>query len=367
MHILHVFATFSPGGPQVRAAELVNRLGREARHTIVAMDRQTQTRERLEGVECTLVDPPPPGGFLRTARTMARLIREAAPDLVLTYNWGAIETVLGARLAKMRALIHHEEGFGPQETDRFLRRRIWIRRALLPAAHAIIVPSHVLERVATEVWKQPASRVKYLPNGVDLERFRPRDDTARRGDDDVVIGNVAHFRGEKNQALLIRSFAQCTHRDRARLLLVGDGPTRGDAERLAGELGVADRVRFAGPMPDTAPLYAEMDVFALSSRTEQMPLVVLEAMASGLPIVSTDVGDVRSMVAESQRDAIVPRDDAAALAAVLDAWIDAPERRRAAGADNRRRCEEKFETGTCLQAHLDLYDAARRAAAGGRS
>lgn len=367
MHILHVFATFSPGGPQVRAAELINRLGRDARHTVVAMDRQTQTRERIEGVECELVDPPPPGGFLRTARTMARMIRERSPDLVLTYNWGAIETVLGARLAKMRALLHHEEGFGPQETDRFLRRRIWIRRALFPSTHAVIVPSHVLERVATDVWKQPETRVRYLPNGVDLERFRPREAAAKReAGEEVVIGNVAHFRGEKNQALLIRAFAQCKHRERARLLLVGDGPTRADAERLANELGVADRVRFAGPTPDTAPHYAEMDVFALSSRTEQMPLVVLEAMASGLPIASTDVGDVRTMVAECQRDAIVPRDDAKALAAALDQWIDAPDRRRITGADNRRRCEERFETGKCLQAHIDLYEDARRAA-GGRS
>lgn len=360
MHILHVFATFDPGGPQVRAAEIMHLLGSSARHTIVAMDGRTGCAERLHGIEHELLDAPPRGGFLGTARAMAGIIREASPDLLLTYNWGAIESLLAARFARFPAVLHHEEGFGREEARRFLRRRVWIRRALLRHAHATIVPSHVLETVALEIWKQPESRVRYLPNGVDLERFRPRkaDGAGEHGHGPVVIGNVAHFRPEKNQALLVRAFANCRQRDGARLLFVGDGEELDATRRLAEELGVADRVTFAGPAADTAPLYTEMDIFALSSRTEQMPLVVLEAMASGLPIASTDVGDVREMVDENNRGFVTTKDDPAALAVALDGLISSAVERRRIGLANRERCERHYETRRCLRTHLELYDEA---------
>ena len=100
----------------------------------------------------------------------------------------------------------------------------------------------------------------------------------------------------------------------ARLVIIGDGPERQTLERLAAELGIADRVRFAGHVAAPAAEYARFDVFALPSDTEQMPLSVLEAMAAGLPVVSTDVGDVRAMVAEENAPLLVPKDDAALAA-----------------------------------------------------
>jgi glycosyltransferase involved in cell wall biosynthesis len=175
---------------------------------------------------------------------------------------------------------------------------VYLRRCLLPAVRAVVVPSKRLERMALEVWRQPAERVYYLANGVDVAHFHGAAHGPREGAD-VVIGHVGRFRPEKNQQGLIRAFAQSELlRTRARLLFVGDGPELAAAQALAAALGVADRVRFAGVHRDPAPLYREMDVFALSSTTEQMPLSVLEAMATGLPVVSTRVGDVADMISE---------------------------------------------------------------------
>jgi glycosyltransferase involved in cell wall biosynthesis len=97
-------------------------------------------------------------------------------------------------------------------------------------------------------------------------------------------------------------------------------------------------------------------VFALSSRTEQMPLSMLEAMASALPVASTDVGDVRIMLPEQCRGALVPAGDSRGLAAALDALARDPERRQREGRWNRAHCLEHYELGMCMQRYVDLYE-----------
>ncbi len=352
-HVLHVFATFAPGGPQVRAAQLLARLGPGVRHTLVAMDGCYDALTRLPpGLDVLQLAPPPRAGFLRTGREFAARLRQEAPDLLLTYNWGAIEALLGARLARLRAVVHHEDGFGREEAERQLRRRVWARRLLLPGARALIVPSQVLARIASTSWRQPATRIRLLPNGVDLQSFRP---TPRAPATPLVVGSVAAFRGEKNQAMLLRAFAHSQQAAHARLVLVGDGPERPACEQLARELGIAARVEFRGAVAATAPVYAGFDLFALSSRTEQMPLVVLEAMACGLPIAAPTVGDVEAMVGARNRPFLVPFLEPEALAVSLDALLADAELRREIGVENRARCEREYELGACLDRYLAVY------------
>ena len=351
-HYLHVFATFDPGGPQLRTARVLDLLPSSHRHTVVAMDGRVGSAERIGSqVQLTVAPAPRARGLWGTGRAMAGLIRDLRPDLVLTYNWGAIETLLGARLARHRAVVHHEEGFGPEEIDRLLRRRSWMRRLLLRQARAVVVPSRTLETIARRTWRQPEERVRYLPNGVDLQRFK----VGAGGAGGVHLGHVSTFRSVKNQAMLLEAVAAMTARD-AQLTLVGDGPDRSACEQLARELGIAERVTFAGTSADTSEVYGAWDGFVLSSRTEQMPLVVLEAMASGLPVVSTDVGDVRDMVAEANRSLVVARDDVPAMAAALDRLVGDAELRAEVGAANRQRCEEQFELKTCLSRYAELYE-----------
>ncbi|MEZ5962875.1 MAG: glycosyltransferase [Planctomycetota bacterium] len=352
-HFLHVFPNFDPGGMEVRAAMLMDRLPPPVRHTVVSMSGRQGCVARLRRARVELCPPPARGGFLATGRAMAALVRRLRPDVVLTYNWGAIETVLGCSLAGHRAVVHHEEGFGADETERLLLRRAFVRRLLLRRVRAVVVPSQTLREVALRTWRLPTSLVRYLPNGVELSRFAPR---APRSGGDVVVGCVAHFRPEKDVPALIQAFSRCRARERARLVLVGDGPDRARAEAVARDLGVAARVRFVGAVQDTTPEYAGMDVFALSSRTEQMPLVVLEAMAAGLPVAAPRVGDVASMVdADNARFVVAPRDPAA-LAAALDELIENEPLRRRLGERNRARAAAEYELGARLDAHVQLYE-----------
>lgn len=354
--IAHVFATFGAGGPQVRAIQLMARLGAGHRHVVMAMDGRTDAAAQLAGdLDVTIVPPPPRAGFFRTVRSQTRWLEATAPDLVLTYNWGAIESVAAARAARL-PLAHHEDGFGPEEVDRRLLRRNWTRRLVLRGG-PVIVPSAVLRDIAAREWRIPEERLHLLPNGVDLDRFTPGPPPGAVGDGgEITVGTVGGLRGEKDHGNLLRAFAASARA--ARLRIVGGGPLEAELRGLAAELGVGSRVEFVGAVEDTAPEYRRLDVFVLSSRTEQMPIALLEAMASGRAVVATDVGDVREILPAEQHDLVVPRGDPTALARAMDAALGEAELLQRLGASNRARVAERYELRACLDRFVAVYDAA---------
>ena len=126
-------------------------------------------------------------------------------------------------------------------------------------------------------------------------------------------------------------------------------------QALAGELGVADHVTFTGHVGAPQGLYRGIDIYALSSDTEQMPMTVLEAMAAGLPVAGTDVGDVAAMVAHDNRRFIVPLSDSA-LAASLRALVDDRSLRTALGAANRIKVAQDYDQQTMFGAYAALFD-----------
>ncbi len=167
-------------------------------------------------------------------------------------------------------------------------------------------------------------RVIYLPNGIDCGRFSRacpiRSFSPRSGltDEHLVVGTVAALRAEKNLGRLLRLFAALPPSLSARLVIVGDGPERGALEEIAVHLGIADRVVMTGAMAAPERILGRFDVFALSSDTEQMPNSILEAMAAGLPILATDVGDVKRIVARENVPFVISREDEASIGARVD-------------------------------------------------
>lgn len=350
LRFAHVFATFGKGGPQMRAVQLMQHLGAGCRHVVMAMDGDTGAKERLSrDLEVAFVPPPPRRGFVANVRTARRWLASVGPDLVLTYNWGAIETTIAARRAGL-PLVHHEDGFLPDEVHTRLRRRSWLRRWALRDV-PVVVPSTVLHGIALREWRLRTDLVHLLPNGVDLQRFRPQPPPIL----DVTIGTVGGLRAEKDHGNLLRAFAQLG--PAVRLLLVGGGPLEGELRQLATTLGIADRVEFAGAIADPAAHYARLSVFVLSSRTEQMPIAMLEAMACGLPVVATDVGDVRAVLPIEAGDCVVPPGDPAALAAALRRLLGDASSRARLGARNRARVEERYEASQCLERFAAVYRA----------
>jgi glycosyltransferase involved in cell wall biosynthesis len=268
----------------------------------------------------------------------------------VTYNWGAIEWAM-ANIPRLARHIHIEDGFGPEERAGQIRRRVLTRRVVL-ARSTVVLPSRNLLRIATEVWGLNPSRVHYLPNGIDISRFAGPD---RIPGDVPILGTVAGLRTEKNVSRLLRAFRHVAEATPARLIIVGDGPERSALAALSEKLGLASRIEFAGQVDEPAPLYRLFDIFALSSDTEQMPLSVIEAMASGLPIASTDVGDVAAMVAEANRPFITTLDEVA-LAGAITALAGDRNLRARLGAANQAKATAEFDQAAMVAAFRTLFD-----------
>jgi glycosyltransferase involved in cell wall biosynthesis len=204
-------------------------------------------------------------------------------------------------------------------------------------------------------------RITVIPNGIDLDAWRPLPQGSppppglrpgRR-----VVGAVGRLSIDKDMDTLIRALARLgASRPDLDLVLVGDGPESARLRALARSEGVADRVLFLGHRADLRELYAAMDVFVLSSRTEGMPNVVLEAMAMGCPCVVTPVGGVGELVGPNE-SVHVATGDVAGLAAAIDALLADPARARDLAGRARRRVEERFSFGDRVRRMEDLYEA----------
>jgi L-malate glycosyltransferase len=343
---------------------IINHLGKQFRHTVIALDNNFDAAEGVAG-DLDLAVLPARGvkrDMLHNMVRSALALRRLRPDLLLTYNWGAIEWAAASRFSPVSRHLHLEAGFSLGEADSQIRRRVLFRRWALARCELVVVPSRQLEDLAHRVWRLPVSRVVYVPNGVDTARFAAAVSdgvpgfTRRPGE--MVIGTIAPLRLEKNIGRLLRVFAMLKFSHPLRLIIAGDGAQRASLERLAAELGIADRVIFTGQVVPEAVL-GTFDIFALSSDTEQMPNALLEAMAASRAIAAVNVGDVKKIVCEDNREFIVDRDDAAAFAGALTRLLGDPERRRALGCANRRRAVAEFSQERMFSAYSRIFSPGR--------
>jgi len=345
-HLIHIFPTFAVGGSQIRFGQLVRLHGARYRHTVIALDGDYGMAPRLKGQEVALqaITFNKKNTF-ESWRTFHNVLRTVRPDTLVTYNWGSIDWAIVNKFSRSIPHVHIEDGFGPEEATRQLQRRVWTRRLALSGREtSVILPSHILEQIAEAEWKVPRPRLHYIPNGIDCARFAAPGRNWNDTDNGIVIGTVATLRREKNIARLIRVFAAIASSRKAgvvQLLIVGDGPERQSLEQLAASLPVSGQITFAGPSACPEEWLRKMDIFALSSDTEQMPLSVLEAMAAGLPVVATKVGDVAKMVSAPNAYLVVPSDEKLGLA--LESLMDDSARRLAIGRENAKQARDLFD------------------------
>jgi glycosyltransferase involved in cell wall biosynthesis len=360
VRILHAHSTFSLGGKEARAVRLMNAFGGAAEHVIwSAMPDALSARDAIApGISFEIAtDAPPLGGRSLPAR-LRRLAAFMRPfDLVLTYNWGGFDAVMARRLFGGPPLVHHEDGFNEDEAERLKTIRNLYRRVGLPAAEALVVPSQRLERIALAKWAQPRERLKRVPNGIPVQRFAAptRAIPGLEGRDGrLVVGTVAGLRAVKNLPRLVRVFAAAAPAD-ALLVIVGEGRERRRIEAEAATAGVSDRLVMPGFMADPSQWIGHFDLFALSSDSEQFPISLVEAMAAGLPCVSTAMGDVAEMVAEENRFAI---GDEAVMTSAMARLLDDPGLRRSVGSANRRLAVSHYDERVMISRYAALYDAA---------
>lgn len=364
VNILHLHSTFSLGGKEARAVRLMNAFGDRARHTIVSsMDGQYGAQGAIaKGVDYEIAQNPPPlTGSPSVTRYEAIAAYMRRFDLVLTYNWGAIDGAMARRVSSkgVPPLVHHEDGFNADEAKGLKAERNLYRRFALTKAAALVVPSETLEGIALKTWKQPRERVHRIANGIATARYAipPKPNAIpgfKRKPGELVIGTLAGLREVKNLPLLVRAFGGMS--SRARLIIVGEGPERQAILDAAERMGVADQLVMPGFLPNPHEYIGLFDIMALSSKSEQFPICVLEGMAAGLPIVSTPVGDVLKMVAPENSSFIERRDQEVLIRDALESLAQAThEGRKGLGELNRRKAVAEYDEATMIARYAQLY------------
>jgi L-malate glycosyltransferase len=364
--LLHVFSSFAVGGPQVRFCAVANSFGRAYHHIIVALDGNFDCAGRLvEDVSwepVAVVAAKSRGLHLGNLRTFRGMLAQIRPDQLVTYNWGSLEWALANRWRPLAPHLHFEDGFGPEENaDLQLRRRVQMRRLVLGSNTRVVVPSRTLWNIATQRWALRSCAVLLIPNGIDCGKFGNSVSKAVLkqfgiAPEGLLIGTVAALRSEKNLGRLIEAFSRNADRFPASLIVAGDGEERGKLEELAKASGVGSRIYFVGAVERPEEIYGCFDIFAMSSDTEQMPMSLLEAMASGLPVAATDVGDILNIVAEENRSLIKGCRNHEGLARSLGILASDSDLRRDLGLSNRVRARTEFALSQMLVHYRKLFD-----------
>lgn len=378
--ILHVVYRFDIGGLENGVVNLINRLPESSwRHAVMALtDVSPRFSQRVQRTDVRYVLLRKGPGHL--ARYYPRLIhwfRELAPAIVHTRNLAALEATVPAWVTGVPARIHGEHGRDASDPDGMRRRYQWVRRAYSPFVSRYVALSQDLERYLRDRVGIAAERIVQLYNGVDSVRFRPAD--GRRQEikgcpfgrpEHWIVGTVGRLDPVKDQTNLARALVHAVHmnpavRARLRLIMVGGGSLRADVEHILEQGGVRELAWLAGERNDIPEIMRGLDCFVLPSRAEGISNTILEAMASALPVIATDVGGNSELLEAGESGTLVPAADAPALAAAMLDYLASPGLAQRHGRAGRERVERRFSLEHMVDSYHDLYLAELRARGGG--
>ena len=362
MKILHTESSLGWGGQEIRvlteargvaraghevllAAPAEARISAEARRFGVAVERLPIGRKGIKGVVA-----------------LRRLLAQRAFDVVNTHSstdtW--LAAIAGATLGHAPPLVRTRHISAPMPRNAATR---WLYTR---ATDRIVTTGERLRAQVVAETGVDAARVVSIPTGIDLARFRPGEPAAARAALGLeaagpIVGIVATLRSWKGHRYLLEAIAGMARKD-VRLAIVGDGPQRAALEARAAELGIAERVRFAGNQDDVAPWLHAFDLFCLPSyANEGVPQALMQAMACGLPVVSTPVGSIDEIVSDGTTGVLVRPEDASALQAAIERLLDDEGARRALGERAAATARERFGEARMVERMLAVFgEAARR-------
>jgi sugar transferase (PEP-CTERM/EpsH1 system associated) len=266
--------------------------------------------------------------------------------------------------------VHGEHGWDVHDPDGTSRKYQWVRRGYRPFVQHYVALSRQIEGYLRDAVGVPAECISQIYNGVDVTRFATVRDGGRRSllaaapfrcDDALVVGTVGRLQAVKDQALLVRAVAravaqQPSTRARLRLVIVGDGPLRAELQQAIDMARLSDIAWLAGEQADVPAWLRALDLFVLPSRSEGISNTILEAMASGLPVVATRVGGNAELVDAPATGTLVSAGDEGALADAILATLVDPARAHAQGGAGRRRIEQRFSLEAMVAAYESMYE-----------
>ncbi len=361
LRITHVLTSLHVGGAE-RMALLLASAQRDLGHRVDVVSLEAPPDGALadEFEQASLpvrgIAKRPSGYDLTLGPRLALHFARTRPDVVHTHNELPLVYAAPPARANGARVLHTEHGSHPASG-----RGLWLRRASALTTSCFVAVSEATATFVRERRYVSSRKLRVIQNATDLTRFKRvdevREETRRAwgaGANTWVIGTVGRMAEVKNHALLIRAAAPMLTGD-AMLVIAGDGPLRDASEELARELGVASKVRFLGLVSDVPSVLSGLDVFALSSTSEGLPMVLAEAMGASLPVVATAVGGVPRVVDEGDTGFLVPSNDEQALRDRLDELRADPSLARRLGERGERTAAARYALDRMARDYLEAY------------
>jgi sugar transferase (PEP-CTERM/EpsH1 system associated) len=369
--VLHVIHHLVTGGMENGLVNLIGRLPQALfRHAVACIEDHSMFRQRLtrRDVEVFALHRSR-AGIWRVRRQIYVLCRRLRPAIVHTRNLSGLDALLPARLAGVPRLVHGEHGWDVDDLHGDKLRPALLRRLHSPLVDQYVTVSNDLRRYLIERIGITPLRVTAICNGVDITRFAPG--VERRADllpadwralSPLVIGTIGRIQPVKDQATLVRAFARLVAdrpalRSRVRLAIVGDGPLLPALRELAHTLGVDDIAWFPGALDNIPEVLHLFDVFILPSLNEGISNTLLEALASGVPVIATRVGGNVEIVDEGCTGRLFNSGDVAALADLLGEYSDNPGLRTAHGLAARAAATRRFSLDAMVDKYRTVYES----------
>ncbi len=368
--IVHIIFRLDFGGLENGLVNLINNMPADKyRHAIICMTETTEFSRRIkvDGVQIFELHKKEGQDFSIYPKMM-RIFREIRPDIVHSKNFGTIEAQLISFLAGVKYRVHSEHGRDVDDIDGKNRKRIWIRRILLLFTLKCIPLSKNLESWLLDTIKVPKRKITQLYNGVDVGKFNVSQPKAcLRGfppawENRIIIGVVGRLQPVKNQKMLLLAFSillkrKPNLRGKLGLAVIGDGPEREQLEKIALLEGIVDCVWFAGARNDIKEVFGFIDIFVLPSLNEGISNTILEAMASGLPVIATNVGGNPELVDDNHTGILSPSNDLEKMADALLLYVNNMELAAKHGAAGRKRVEAMFSMDKMIENYTRVYDS----------
>ena len=366
-HVIHHLGT---GGMENGLVNLINHMpSTRYRHAIICLQGFTDFRQRIRRDDVEIYDVNQRDGHdLGAYRRLYKILRDLNPDILHTRNLSALESQAVGAFARITGRVHGEHGRDIYDLHGKNRKYNLLRKVIQPMVGHYITVSRDLADWLQQTVGVPSRKVTQIYNGVDSHKFHPRNGVRLplgppgfMDSDAIIIGSVGRLAPVKDFPTLIRAF-HCLReqwpeeRHRLRLVIIGDGPARLACETLIAALGLSENVWLAGDRGDIAELMRAMDLFVLPSRGEGISNTILEAMASGLPVIATAVGGNPELVAPGLTGTLIPPADPEQMAQALRALIADPLRLAQEGRAAREAIETRFSMDAMVQAYLGVYD-----------
>ena len=373
--IMHVVYRFDTGGLENGIVNLINQLPAASyRHAVVALTEVTAFRHRIRNDEVAYFSlHKGPGHSFWLYPQLFALMRQLRPAIVHTRNLAALEAVVPAWIAGVPLRLHGEHGRDVGDLDGRSRKYQWMRRLYRPfVSHYVALSRDLAGYLIERIGVQP-SQLTQVYNGVDVARFRPPAATPFNGGAEPIagcpfdpsrhwlVGSVGRMQAVKDQTTFVRAFLRAIEvqpalRSRLRLVLVGEGPLRAPCQALLDAAGASALAWLPGEREDVPEIMRGLHAFVLPSLAEGISNTILEAMASGLPVIATNVGGNADLVDDGKSGSVVPAANVQAMADALASLAGAPEHASAMGRIGRARVEARFSLQAMVAAYRDLYD-----------